>query len=170
MIFLMIFLIVFSQKLPRKKTLLITFLNLNLQKISDRSLFFISSLVEGLHILGLLLSEIFRISEILLIIRFTTTKLKNLEQPKPSNINIVRQANHKQNQKLLGFNVYNIRINVLRPISQKKPHSNGLSKSNHWFLHESNTLFFQVTRFPRQVQCFLKYLQFEPEMFLKSFF
>ena len=121
MIFLMIFLIVFSQKLPRKKTLLITFLNLNLQKISDRSLFFISSLVEGLHILGLLLSEIFRISEILLIIRFTTTKLKNLEQPKPSNINIVRQANHKQNQKLLGFNVYNIRINVLRPISQKKP-------------------------------------------------
>ena len=121
MIFLMIFLIVFSQKLPRKKTLLITFLNLNLQKISDRSLFFISSLVEGLHILGLLLSEMFRISEILLIIRFTTTKLKNLEQPKPSNINIVRQANHKQNQKLLGFNVYNIRINVLRPMSQKKP-------------------------------------------------
>ena len=29
------------------------------------------------------------------------------------------------------------------------------------------TFFFKKTRFPRQVQCFLKFLQFEPEMFLR---
>ena len=30
-------------------------------------------------------------------------------------------------------------------------------------------LFFKKTRFPRQAQCFLKFLQFEPEMFLINF-
>ena len=49
--------------------------------------------------------------------KFTTTKLKNLEQPKLSNINIFRQAtlvkNHNH-QKLLGFNVYNIPINLFK--------------------------------------------------------
>ena len=29
--------------------------------------------------------------------------------------------------------------------------------------------FFYEIRFPRQAQCFLKFLQFEPEMFLKCF-
>ena len=31
------------------------------------------------------------------------------------------------------------------------------------------TRFFYETRFLRQVQCFLKFLQFQPEMFLKCF-
>ena len=53
---------------------------------------FISSLVEALHILGLLLSEVFRIFKFSLIIKLATTKLNNLEQPKLSNINIFRQA------------------------------------------------------------------------------
>ena len=32
-----------------------------------------------------------------------------------------------------------------------------------------HTWFFQETRLSRQAQCFLKFLQFEPEMFLKCF-
>ena len=32
-----------------------------------------------------------------------------------------------------------------------------------------NTRFFKETRFPKQAQCFLKFLQFEPEMFLQCF-
>ena len=32
-----------------------------------------------------------------------------------------------------------------------------------------HVVFLEETRFPRQAQCFLKFLQFKPEMFLKCF-
>ena len=44
----------------------------------------------------------------------------------------------------------------------KKPHSEII-----YYIY--NTRFFKETRFPKQAQCFLKFLQFEPEMFLQCF-
>ena len=53
----------------------------------------------------------------------------------------------------------------------------GFQKLNHKYINSNYMFFFFLlllfffweTRFPRQAQCFLKFLQFEPEMFLKCF-
>ena len=64
-----------------------------------------------------LLSDIFRIFKFLLILKFTTTKLKNLEQPNFRTLTFPDKQhcveNHKH-QKLLDINAYNIPINLFK--------------------------------------------------------
>ena len=89
--------------------------------------------------LGLLLFEIFRIVKFLLIINFTTTKLKSSEQQKIANIKQHCVENNKH-QKLLGVNVYNILINLFKTnVPTETIHLVCLNQiTGFWFLHESN--------------------------------
>ena len=89
--------------------------------------------------LGLLLFEIFGIVKFLLIINFTTTKLKSSEQQKIANIKQHCVENNKH-QKLLGVNVYNILINLFQTnVPTETIHLVCLNQiTGFWFLHESN--------------------------------
>lgn len=75
-------------------------------------------------ILGLLLSESFRIFKFLLLIKFTTTKLKNAEQQKIQRLRFSDKQhcveNHKH-QKFLALNVYIIHINLSKNNALTEP-------------------------------------------------